>query len=505
MTAVRTPAAFRSAPAQPGRWLAAARLLRLELRRNSMPWILPVAAGLFWFTAYRKAMAMPPLWYMRAAIMQTGALVAFACPVAGVAAWMASREARRHTIDLVTIAARPAWTRQLITWAATTCWAVLGYAGCVAALYAVTAWQGAWGGPLWWPVAVAAASLPALSAVGYAAGALVPSRFTPPVAALGTFFALALSTQPIHGSQSYWQITPIVAGAWDFGPGAGVATFYPYLPDLAIAHVMFLTALTMAVLGGLVLLSGSGGRWPRWPAAVVTTAGLIVAGTAVALAGTGKLDAHGMIAIPALHDAANDRPIRYTPVCSHSAIPVCLQPAYAGDLPAVTAALAPVLDEIAGLPGAPSRISQAPAIYQQGPGNSVGVSMAGPSVIGRPRVFRMLLPDQLLGPTLTTGEYIAQVRSDAGANILANFIGLPRSGGSPAQLAVIVGLMKAAAVGQSVSPAPGVQQPALMPVSEPVSAAAQRFAALPAAVRSSWLVRHLAALRAGRITLAQLP
>jgi hypothetical protein len=39
----------------------------------------------------------------------------------------------------------------------------------------------------------------------------------------------------------------------------------------------------------------------------------------------------------------------------------------------------------------------------------------------------------------------------------------------------------------------------------PAYAAARRFAALPASTRHTWLVRHLAALRAGRITLAQLP
>jgi len=39
----------------------------------------------------------------------------------------------------------------------------------------------------------------------------------------------------------------------------------------------------------------------------------------------------------------------------------------------------------------------------------------------------------------------------------------------------------------------------------PAAAAAERFAALPASVRHAWLVRHLAALRAGQITLAQLP
>jgi hypothetical protein len=38
-----------------------------------------------------------------------------------------------------------------------------------------------------------------------------------------------------------------------------------------------------------------------------------------------------------------------------------------------------------------------------------------------------------------------------------------------------------------------------------VSVAAQRFAALPASARHAWLAAHLAALRAGTITLAQIP
>ena len=150
-------------------------------------------------------------------------------------------------------------------------------------------------------------------------------------------------------------------------PDPGMGTFYAYLPDLPIAQVMFLTGLTAAVLGALALPTGSGARSLRRSAVAVTTAGLLAAGTAVALAGTGRLDAHGMIAIPALHDAASDRPLRYTPVCSHTAIPVCLNPAYASYLPATQAALAPMLDQIAGLPGAPARISQAAAVYLQGP------------------------------------------------------------------------------------------------------------------------------------------
>jgi hypothetical protein len=38
-----------------------------------------------------------------------------------------------------------------------------------------------------------------------------------------------------------------------------------------------------------------------------------------------------------------------------------------------------------------------------------------------------------------------------------------------------------------------------------ISAAAKRFGALPASARHAWLAAHLAALRAGNVTLAQLP
>src|SRR5450631_1440523 len=277
MTATNAPAVSRPRPPPRHPARMTARLLRLELRHNAMLWMLPVVFALFWLTTYRKTMAMPPLWNMRAASLQSGAILDFIAPVVGAAAWMGSR-----------------WARLLATWAATTCWALVGYLVCLAVLYGMTAHQASWGGPLWWPAAVVAASLPAFSALGFAAGALLPSRFTAPLAAIAAFFALALSTQLIAGSQSYWQVSPVVAAPWDLGPDTGVATFYPYLPDLAMAQVMFPAGLTIALLAALALPWGSGGRRLRAAAAAVTVAGLVAAGTAVALAGTGRLDSHGM-------------------------------------------------------------------------------------------------------------------------------------------------------------------------------------------------------------------
>src|SRR6185437_7746868 len=169
----------------------------------------------------------------------------------------------------------------------------------------------------------------------------------------------------IHGGQSPWQVSPIVTGPWDLGPQAGVATFYPFLPDLSIAQVMLLAGFTLALPGGLALAAGSGSRTARAVAAGVTGAGLLAAGTAAGLTGTGTMDAHGMIKIPALHDAAADRPLQFTPVCSRTAIPVCLNPAYASYLPVTANALAPMLSQLAGLPGAPAKLVQVSVSFQQ--------------------------------------------------------------------------------------------------------------------------------------------
>jgi hypothetical protein len=43
------------------------------------------------------------------------------------------------------------------------------------------------------------------------------------------------------------------------------------------------------------------------------------------------------------------------------------------------------------------------------------------------------------------------------------------------------------------------------PATGPALAAARRFAALPASARHTWLAAHLAAVRAGRLSLRDLP
>ena len=90
------------------------------------------------------------------------------------------------------------------------------------------------------------------------------------------------------------------------------------------------------------------------------------------------------------------------------------------------------------------------------------------------------------------------------------FVGAGNGSGSPAQQAVQAALLRGAGVPFAAQPrlmasAENGPGPSPGPATGPVYAAAQRLAALPAAARHAWLAAHLAALRAGRLTLKDLP
>jgi hypothetical protein len=287
---------------------------------------------------------------------------------------------------------------------------------------------------------------------------------------------------------------------------------YPWLPDLPIARIMFLAGITVAALGLFGLPAAAGGPRLRRAAAVATLAGLAAAGTAAAFAGTARLGPHGLV-IPALHDAANDRPIAYTPDCAGTGFRVCLSPDYRSDLPHVTAALAPVVRELAGLPGAPVRAAQTPASYdpREGGGGQAMTISGHPPVLGMP-LGALGLPGAF---GWTDSEATGQLR----LLFVHAFVGAGNGVGTPAQQAVQAALLQGAGVRIAMQPnllgsvglpswapatgGPGPTTP--VPAVGPMYAAARRLAAQPPAAQRAWLAAHLAALRAGRLTLAQLP
>jgi hypothetical protein len=504
-----TPQAGRTAP------LGLARLLRVELRRNAMPFALPLIALVFWFDSYRLAATMPPLWAERLFYIfgQGHALIDFAPFVAGVAAWMGSRDGRRGLADLLATSVRPRFAVQFATWAATTIWAVGGYLVFMAATLWALGRAITYGAPPYWPLAVGAVGVAAFSAAGFAAGAFFPTRFTAPVAAFGALLACGTSSQLGFSEPSGWALILPTNSNGNFGQDPGV--FYQFLPDLPIARVMFLGGIAVALVALLGLPVTAGGPRLRYTAAVVSAAGAALAVTAIVLATTAQVTGYGTV-IPALHDAASSRPIPYTPVCRNDGIRVCVHPAYRPWLADVTAALRPVQTQIAGLPGDPARTAQVATVFTVG-GPGLGRSSVGQiaTISGQPAV--LYLP---LGALNLPGAF-GQVQTDfldaIKLQTVHAFVVAGRGYGDPAQVAVEAALMKLAGIplaGQAEKAWPGSPwgpfwagngPPSQARYPAQIATAATRFAALPAASRHAWLAGHLTALRAGHLTLAQLP
>jgi hypothetical protein len=471
------------------------RLLWIELRRNMMPWLLPVIAFVFWLTSYRATLGQAPLWSSQTAVAigQGHPLIDFGPFVSGAAAWMGSRDGRRDTAELVSVTARSRWAGHLVTWLATTAWALAGYVVLVGALYAAIAGRVSWGGPPWWPVVAMAAGVLLFSTVGYVAGAVFPCRFVAPVAAFGAFVLLLMSSRVGFSDRvGAWSILPN-SGQGGLGFGSGI--FYPFLPDLSIARLIALVGLSAAALGALGLRTSPGGLRRARLATVVTLAGLAVAGTAIGLLGTARLEPHGVV-IPALDGGASDRAIPYTPVCSEGTIPICLHPAYGSFLPGITAALEPVLHEVGDLPGAPVRVTQVAASYG-------GLEAIDPTVniIVSPPAF-----DLALGNLDFRAAGSAPLEDQVRLLFLHAFVGAGPRGGSPAQQAILAALLSGVGVsfvGQQrllanlYFPGPGE--------GSPIYAVAERFASQSVGAQHAWLTSHLAALRSGGLTLDELP
>ena len=501
-----------------------ARALRLEFKRNAVPYVLPLLAAVFYFDTVRTADGFPPIWTLRASAITDHMLFEFSAFAGGLAAWAGSREGRRKTADLVATTPRAAWARQSVTLAGTLCWLLLAFLAGVAVLYIQTAVQATWGGPPLWPVFTGAAGVTVVTVIGFTCGVLFPGRFTAPLVAIGalvlyqTGFHRALGVTASPGT--YALLSPANAP-----PLVDTGVYYQVAPDLSIVQVMFMGGIAIALFGALGLvpelrqLASARGLAParaalargegwllRAVAVVLVACGVAASWTAFALAGTAKPDAAGGWEIPALHSAASDQPLPISQSCtSTSGFQVCVHPAFSFYLDDVAAALQPVAAEIAGLPGAPARAAEVASV-SGGKNVQSGIS-------GSPQVFKFTA--EQVGPMF--GEFFgipdaAAWREGFQQGLLDAFLtGRPPHAGpvpillGPAQQAVEDALLTTA--GTNLSATIGKMLQNGQPIAGPpaVVSAARRFAALPASARHAWLAAHLAALRAGTITLAQIP
>lgn len=176
-----------------GRYAGTRKALALEVRRTGALW---VAATMALVGAALLAFDRPPFqrfpfwsstWADGAQWLSTVGLV-LGPMVAGVGAWVAGRERRRHLEELLATTARPPAQRLLTTFSALSVAVALGYAGCAAVVIAAIAPAVSYAGGRW-PAAwlLAGLGLVVCASVGWAAGRLVPGRLVPPLVAVALY------------------------------------------------------------------------------------------------------------------------------------------------------------------------------------------------------------------------------------------------------------------------------------------------------------------------------
>jgi hypothetical protein len=518
----------RPARERPGSSVLATRILRMEISHCAFVWAIPLLAVLFIYDPFRTASGYPALWTLRASVVLNKFWPDCVPFAAGFSTWSGARERRRNVGDLLATTVRPAWTRQLCSLAGTVAWVLAVFLAGVAALYAKTATATTWGGPPIWPVVAGVAALTAVCALAFALGALLPGRFTAPIVAVGmtVLLLVTFSRAVSQGGSSVFALSPdgVV-------PGNDTGIFYPVAPDVSIVQLMFYAGCALGAVGllglsprtggvgwrGALDVASTGGARLRTAATSVFAVGIALAVAGFALAATARASSvTGGVEVPALHDSASDKPIPYTPVCA--AVPggfqFCLHPAYKSYLSQARNSFGPVMAELSALPGAPVRAVEVagqalPSVVLQVGGNGV--------VTGKPPVYEFSMDNAVtLVPNATQFRVGFQqdivhavIVGPVGQMVMTQKFGsvFRPNTGSPAQQAVMDGLLKA--IGSLpypvCGPFAGSNASRCRQQQVPVTAAAGKFAALPAAARHAWLTANLAALKSGRISLQDIP
>ncbi|MDP9477915.1 MAG: hypothetical protein M3R38_19900 [Actinomycetota bacterium] len=308
-------------------------LLRIEFRRSvgllCFP-LLVVAAG--WLAKDSMPVGVYTWLDTSGAIRETVPFVgAF---VAGISAWTAGRNKRRGMADLLSSTPRSLAARDLTTWAGTALWGAAVYVTLAAVLLSVTWWNATWGAPPAGYLLVGLLAVLANSAVGYAAGHYLPSRFITPLVAIGLFVA---QFAPIN----YLSVAPLLPAS-TFLVGLDV---FMEVPKVALQQGLWFCGVGAVALAAVVAKSrrGDAASWTLLAGALL----LCAAGFAAS-----------MLAVYRQGSFFADEAAPFEYVCEEGGITVCVHPAYEKLLPQAAGVVNEVGEPLAGIPGAPTRAMQ---------------------------------------------------------------------------------------------------------------------------------------------------
>jgi hypothetical protein len=476
---------------QPGRrpslnpWF---RLLVIETRRSVALWFVPVmvALGLYISAGDPYADGLR-LW----GELQTnlGFVMVVMVPVAGaVAAWTAGRERRRGIEDALRVLPSPSAPRDLAAWAATTAWCVAAYLVVAAVRIVETARDATWGIPDPVGIAVGVGCVVAAAAFGHLVGALVPSRLAAVLAAglLSLGMNLYDRVSSDIESEPFRYLSPwtyLYSFGFDFGW---------IQPKYGGGLVLWLGGVAAALFAAAsVWRTRSRASW----AALAATLAIAVLGAGASI-WFGPRD-NGWV--PAA-----------TPVCRDTTIPVCVHPAYEKYLDETAAVVGAVVAPVAGLPGAPTRAAD---FGSERDASSADTLQIGNYLQGNDPDFVAaeialdLVADEFSGGIRVYGADQPNAVQIAVARWLVAEAGYDPDATGDWLLPACMHLEaeSAAAYETTRGMGEGWQPPDLTSCQAPVRDAIDRFARIPPDQRRAWLEANFADLRAGRLTVEDLP
>ncbi|MDQ3512498.1 MAG: hypothetical protein M3462_02355 [Chloroflexota bacterium] len=475
--------------------LTTLRLVWIEVRRGAGLFAVPVFFAVIWFALNVYVESTSSLLWPAASLNVAFTAVLLAPVVAGLLAWEGGREGRRRMGDLLVTMPGHAIRRDLARWVGTTAWAILAYV--TYGVYALlpVARAATWGGPMWDALALGVAVIAAAGAIGYAVGVTVPSRFVPPVVTVALYGIVVglVALQPDDQVFDLKYLTPYSA----FGTywPSDVGLYQQFQPDIFIPMTAWMLAVGAVAFSALALLRG------------VTRAsqGAVVAAAVFALAAATPL-------VPAAqHENGWMRPrlVTYEPVCQTETIQVCVHPALEPLLPGYAATIGALVAPIAGVPGGVVRA------LPTGASGQTGVSADG--------TFRFYLWTGLTDDITTSSGWLAEQLVIPGSG---RFDSTPESCAgwqTNARFVVIQALAHRVSPGSGypdergqiitceMVPNPMMFQgfvpetPEILAMRAEIAAAIDRFTALTLDQQRAWFADNLVALRAGDLTLEDLP
>lgn len=448
------------------------RLFWIEFRRCGGYWMLPMILPLVWFFNQGFDDYGVVLWF-RMSIVTFQSYIIIGPLTAGLAAWLAGRERRRRTEGLVETAPMRPFRRDLLLLGATAGWGLVAYAVVAAWYLGQAALFATWGGPdLGWLTLGVLATL-VYAALGYLIGRVIPGRFAALVAvALPFAFTIGVETyRSVNGQQPLRPLSPFLQSQW-FSVEAVAGP-----PVALVETLLWLAGLLGSALAAIALV--------RHGKSTIGLAGLgvsLLVGTIGANAVLAQNPEGGYV-------ESSTPPFEWS--CRKEAgIEVCMHPAYEARLDEAATGMARVVTPITGLPGVPTR-------WQDQRGRSSWTNLD--EGIGNVYAYS----DQTMVWSLADDIFHGEPGERPASQLVILAVLAKRAGVDGTELLFLDWPTEAMTVTSDGFHMPDESKMAeLQPKME---AAVDRFGALAPEQQRAWLEANWDALRAGELTLEDMP